>query len=160
MIIKDLMNENVASCNVNDSCREVARLMRDRNVGFVVVTEPEGGQVAGVVTDRDICLAGLSQDGPLSRIPVGTAMTKTVHSCLQDAGVHEVHLAMREHRVRRLPVLDAGGRLVGVVSLSDLARKAAERPEGKARPDVILTLAQVAAPRHSSALQAYARTLL
>jgi CBS domain-containing protein len=145
MKIRDVMNRKVASCSVEESCQEAARAMRDRKVGFVVV-KAAGGMVAGVITDRDICLAAASRRKLLSEIPVKSAMTKKVHSCSVDSELTAAHVAMRTHRVRRLPVLEADGSLAGVVSLSDLALEAHEVAPFTASPDVATTLAELAVP--------------
>jgi CBS domain-containing protein len=144
------MKRDVASCSVKDSCQEVARAMRDRHVGFVVVKDLAGGKVAGVVTDRDICMAAEAKRKPLADIPVKSAMSKKVHSCQVDAELTAAHLVMRKHHVRRLPVLKADGALAGVVSLSDLAHEAHGLSLFAASPDVAMTLAEVSSPKAAS----------
>ena len=145
MKIRQLMNRDAATVATSGSCSEAARIMRDRNIGFLVVTDLASGRVAGVVTDRDICMAGLSQYRPLGEIPIIAALSRNVHSCHEDDDVIRAHAIMREHRVRRLPVLDAAGALVGVVSLSDLARAAAGAQPGAAPAEIARTLTAVAA---------------
>ncbi len=151
MKISDVMNRDVASCWINDSCLQAAHAMGDRKVGFVVVKELTGGKVAGVVTDRDICMAAAAKSKALSEIPVKSAMSKRVHSCTVGAELTTAHLVMRKHHVRRLPVLEADGSLAGVVSLSDLAREANELALFTASPDVAMTLAELSGPRVASA---------
>lgn len=151
MKIKELMNRDVASCSIKDSCQEAARAMRERQVGFVVVKDLAGGKVAGVITDRDICLAAEAKQKPLAAIPVRSAMSRKVHSCSVESELTSAHLVMRRHHVRRLPVLEADGALAGVISLSDLAREAHELAPFTASPDVAMTLTELSMPHAASA---------
>lgn len=113
-----------------------------------------------MVTDRDICMAALTRGQPLHAIPIGVAMSKDVRSCSPDATLVEAEDVMRVAQVRRLPVIDSDGCLVGIVSLNDLARLA-ERETGRKSRDlssqeVTATLAAIGAPRHPEAASASA----
>jgi CBS domain-containing protein len=151
MLIRQLMNRDAATVATSGSCSEAARIMRDRNVGFLVVTDRVSGKVAGVVTDRDICMAGLSQYRPLGEIPIIAALSKDVHTCRDDDDLVRAHAIMRANRVRRLPVLDGAGNLLGIVSLSDLARAAAGGLPDAMPSEVALTLTTVSPLRVGAA---------
>lgn len=134
MKAKELMTKAPVSCTTHDDANRAAQLMWDHDCGFVVVQDPEG-RVAGVVTDRDLCMAAYTRGLPLALIRVIDVMARDVKSCAPDEELANVALKMRLHQIRRLPVVDAAGKLVGVLSLNDVARRAAlER--GNARPRV------------------------
>jgi CBS domain-containing protein len=99
---------------------EAARIMWEHDCGIVPVVDAEGRPV-GIVTDRDLCMAAYTRNEPLSRMPVRDVMAREIHCCRTDDDESAVHAAMRAYQVRRLPVVDADGRLQGIVSLNDLA---------------------------------------
>jgi CBS domain-containing protein len=98
--------------------REACQLLEERNVGCVVVEEQ--GKLCGILTDRDIALRVVGQGKDPDLTPVGTMMTPNpvripVHSTL-----HELTMLMHSQHVRRVPIIDASGRVIGVVTLDDL----------------------------------------
>jgi predicted transcriptional regulator len=95
-----------------------------RECGVIPVVD--NGQVVGVITDRDICIATGSKNREPSMITVSEVMTRRLYSCPPDADIREALQIMREKRVRRLPVIDAKGKLCGILSLDDVALKARE----------------------------------
>lgn len=129
--IKSLFAKPVAHVGPRASLQKVAHVMRERNVGAVVVTEQE--RPVGIVTDRDIALAlcdrGFAVDEPVQR-----AMAAPVETLGEDDGVHDATRRMLALGVRRLPVVNAAGHLVGLVSLDDLllllSRELNEMAEG------------------------------
>lgn len=123
MPVRDLMMQPVTTCHVDDLLSTPAQLMWDRDVGAVPVVDADG-RLVGMITDRDICMAALMQGRPPDDIPVRTAMAKQVFACSPDAPIAEAEAIMRDKQVRRVPVIDADGRLVGMLSLNDLAREA------------------------------------
>ena len=149
MKVKELMSPDVACCSSSESLSEAARIFWERDCGFVPVTSAETGRTIGVVTDRDACIASYTQGLALREIPIVRAMSSRLLACSPDDEVARVHDLMRREQVRRLPVLDAQGSCVGVVSLNDLAR-AATRGKGSgsdARVEVASTLGAVGQPR-------------
>jgi CBS-domain-containing membrane protein len=108
-------------------------------------------RVVGMVTDRDICMAAYFQDRPLSEIQVHQAMASKIVACRPDDDVKTAERMMRDNQVRRVPVIDRNGHLLGVMSVNDLARKAASdrhlsSPQvGEA--GVVSTMAAIATPR-------------
>jgi CBS-domain-containing membrane protein len=105
----------------------------------------------GVVTDRDVCMAAYTQGKPLRAIPVTVAASRSVHSVRPDAAVEVAEAVMKMHRIRRLPVLDIGGNLVGMLSLADIVRCAHARPaqdedDGLGADRIVSTLESVYRP--------------
>jgi len=152
MNISQLMNRSVHTCRPTDSLATAASQMWEADIGCLVVVG-EDGKVAGMVTDRDACMAAYTQGLPLHQIPVSVAMAKEVYSCAPDDSVIEAEEVMRSRKVRRLPVLDSTAKLVGIVSLNDLARESERESGRKGRAvsgqEVSATLAAICEPRAS-----------
>jgi CBS domain-containing protein len=134
------MHPDPVTCRTIDTCARAALLMRDHAVGWLPVID-EHGQVAGVVTDRDICMSAATRDEPLGATPVTAAMSTPVYTCGPDDSVDFAESVMSSHRVRRVPVVNSYRLPVGVLSLDDLARAYASRQ--LASTDVASTLAAV-----------------
>lgn len=115
--IEEIMTRDPRTVDVNDSVQDAARIMRDDDIGDVVVTE--GGQVTGIVTDRDIVVRGIADGRDLSA-QVGEVCSTGIETIAPDASVDDAVKTMREHDIRRLPVVK-DGQPVGIVSLGDLA---------------------------------------
>lgn len=149
MKIDELMTRDPYVVHPDDSLATAARLMWEHDVGALPVVA-EDGRVVAMITDRDVCMAGYTQGRPLAEIPVRTAMSNVLHVCLAGDSVAQAEWVMREHRVRRLPVLDEAGHLRGILSINDLARESAGR-SGKKRiqtKEIAQTLAAVSEHRH------------
>jgi CBS domain-containing protein len=119
MNIRDVMTPNPRTLSPEDSIQNAARIMRDEDTGAIPVVE--NGRPVGVVTDRDIVVRAVADGGQLDR-PVRDIATTNLVSVSPDMSTREANDLMREHQVRRLPVVE-GERLVGMVSLGDLAVK-------------------------------------
>jgi CBS domain-containing protein len=148
--VSEAMTGEVLCCAADATLNDAAHLMWERDCGFVPVTERESGRFVGVVTDRDICMAAYTKGRPLGEIPVGHVMSREVISIKAEDDVARAFELLRRHQIHRLPVLDARGQLVGVVSLTDLARTASRKraPEqDQLRAKVGATLAEVGRPR-------------
>jgi CBS domain-containing protein len=151
------MQVDVYTCSINDTLNRAAQIMWDHDCGSVPVVD-EDERVVGMLTDRDVCMAAFTTDLPLSRASVNNAMSKTVFACAPDASLAYAEELMRRHQVRRLPVIDAGGALVGILSLGDIARRLGDRPVVEA--DVVSsdalaeTLAAISQIRHAKKLTA------
>jgi CBS domain-containing protein len=116
--IRDVMTEGVVTSAPSATVRQVAELMRERNVGSVVLVD-EDGALTGFVTDRDLALGALT-DGRDPADPVEPHSSSPVVTAEPGMNVEEAAELMVRHGIRRLPVLD-GGRLTGIVTLDDLA---------------------------------------
>lgn len=123
MRARDLMVRRVAAVRPDETLAHAASVMRDHECGSVVVLMP-GGHVVAMLTDRDICMAALRADRLLSDLRVGQAMSRTLHACGPDDDLATVQDIMSLHQVRRLPVVDAERRILGLVSIDDIARLA------------------------------------
>lgn len=115
MVVKDLMSTNLRTVKPEDSADFAVEIMRSENIGIVPVCDSQS-HLLGVVTDRDVLMRnGLGK-------PVSESMTPAPHSVSSRMDIHDAALLFSKHAVRRLPVVD-GDRLVGMLSVRDLARK-------------------------------------
>jgi CBS domain-containing protein len=147
VFVRQVMTPNPRTCTPSDSLHHAARIMWDIDCGCVPVVDAEGLAVA-MITDRDICMAAYTQGAPLGQLPVASAASRTLVSVLEGDTLQIAESMMQQHRVRRLSVIDQNGRLVGIVSMSDLARYANFGDgdgERNAEP-LARTLAAVSAP--------------
>jgi CBS domain-containing protein len=118
MEIREIMTSGVVTAPPEAGVQEVAELMRDRNVGSVVLVDSSGRPV-GMVTDRDLVIVALA-DAADPALPVSRCATAPVVTGEADMDLDEAAALMVSHRIRRLPVLEAG-ELVGIVTLDDIA---------------------------------------
>ncbi len=156
----DLMSQPIRTCLLSDNLDVAARLMWDHDCGVVPVVK-EDGRIAGIVTDRDICMAAYTQGKTLAAIPVGVAMAKQVVCCHADDSVEATERLMTDNRVRRVPVLDVDDRPIGIVSVSDIARRAAASPgkQGLGR-ELVRGVARICQPRRQEDLAASPEPLM
>lgn len=119
MKVAAIMTDDVVVCGAHDTLERAAHLMWDRDVGCLPVVDAVGG-LLGIVTDRDVALTAYRRGLPLREIPVSMAMAPRVYVCAPDDEVGVAAHTMSVRRVRRLPVVDDAGHVVGVVSLDDL----------------------------------------
>jgi CBS domain-containing protein len=120
--VKQVMTANPACCTPQSTAREAATLMRDHDCGSIPVVENmQGKRVVGIVTDRDLAVRGLARGrGPDA--PVREVMTDDPVTCVPEDNVEDLRQVMVQELVRRVPVVDADGALVGIVAQADLAR--------------------------------------
>jgi CBS domain-containing protein len=123
MNARELMQKPAATVRAGDSLARAVNIMRHRSCGTVVVVGPDGRAVA-MVTDRDVVLTALRMSRALADLKVHQAMSSRLFTCGPNDDVARVEDLMSLHQVRRLPVVDADGRPLGVVSLDDLAKAA------------------------------------
>lgn len=132
MRIKEIMTAGVECIHRDATLEEAARRMRDLDVGPLPVLG-DNDQLAGIVTDRDIAVRGVAEGKDPRTVRVHDVMTPGIVYCFEDQDVSEAVRLMEEHQIRRLVVLDRDQRLVGIVSLGDLAVKTGdERLAGEA----------------------------
>lgn len=125
MHAEDLMTTPIATCHVNDAIKVAAQLMWDRDCGALPVVNDEG-RLAGLITDRDICMAALTQGETLDNMLVNRAMATHVVSAKPETTVGEIEHLMAHFQIRRIPIVDADGKPIGIVSLNDLARESVQ----------------------------------
>lgn len=119
MKISELMTPNPQTVRPTDSLQVAAQTMDELNVGALPVCE--NGRLVGLLTDRDIVVRATSAGQDPGTTAVASVMTTPAHSVRSDALLEEAFRLMQQQQVRRVPVLDAEGTLVGIVSLGDLA---------------------------------------
>jgi CBS domain-containing protein len=116
--VEEIMTTNPRTVKVDDNVLDAARVMRDNDIGDVIVVED--GQVTGILTDRDIVVRAVAEGLDGSSTEVREICTAGIEAIEPDASVDDALRTMREHDIRRLPVVK-NGRPVGVISLGDLA---------------------------------------
>jgi CBS domain-containing protein len=119
--VGDVMHRDARLTNPDDTVQQVARLMRDEDTGALPVGEDD--RLVGIVTDRDVALRLVAEGRDPARTKVREVMTPEIRYVFEDEDLGTVAENMAEQQVRRLPVLNRAKRLVGVISLSDLARE-------------------------------------
>ena len=124
MKIEDVMTRRVVAARADTDLAHVARLMWDNDCGSVPVVDAED-KVVGILTDRDAFIHASHQGRALRELRAGACMASEVLLCKPDDSAVEVARRMGTRKVRRAPVTDANGRLVGLVSIGDLLRAAA-----------------------------------
>jgi CBS domain-containing protein len=122
MRISDIMTQGVVTADTGDTLRHVGELMRDRNVGSVVICE--SGRPVGVITDRDLALAVVA-DRIESSTAAGDHASRPIVTGEVEMDIEEAVAIMIQHGIRRLPVTEGEG-LVGIVTIDDLAVRAGD----------------------------------
>lgn len=122
---REIMTSGPACCTPQDTARDAARSMVENDCGCLpVVDDMNSRHIAGVVTDRDLAARALAE-GKGADTPVREVMSANPSCCGPDADVEEVERIMTERQVRRVPVIDAEDRVVGIIAQADLARSRA-----------------------------------
>lgn len=125
MEIKDIMSTNVQIVAPDTLLHEVAKKMQQNDCGSVLVAKDD--RLLGVITDRDLALRCVAEGHHPTETTAETVMTKEVLYCLDTDAFEDVALNMTKNKVRRMPVLDKDKRLVGIVSLGDLAANSTDQ---------------------------------
>lgn len=122
MPISECCSTEVVCCDADTLVQEVAELMRGEHVGDIVVVETRDGKrmPVGIVTDRDIILEIVALRLDISAFTAGDIMTAPLVTVRQDDGVFETLRTMRNHRIRRVPVVTPEGALFGIVTADDV----------------------------------------
>lgn len=160
MKVEQLMTKDIKTCRPEDTLKAAALIMWNNDCGIVPVVD-ENSQVVSVITDRDICMAGCFQDARLGDLPVAKTMSKEVFSCRPNDSIQTAEKLMRQHQVRRLPVIPANGRVLGLISFNDIVRESEnERERGVGRQvnaeEITETLAAICARHTAGAIVATA----
>lgn len=117
--IREVMTENPLVCPADTTVADAARQMKDRDIGDVLVEKPAGG-LCGVVTDRDIVTRAVAEGRDPASTRLDDVCNHELFTLTPDSTVEDAVRLMREHAVRRVPVVEAD-RAVGIVSIGDLA---------------------------------------
>jgi CBS domain-containing protein len=146
MRAKDIMTKDPQCLRREDTARRAAEVMRDYDCGIIPVVD-DVRRVIGVVTDRDLAIravaAGKSPDTRLNEL-----MTPMAKCSAADDDLRDVERTMAELQVRRIPIVDTGGRCLGIISQADIAR-AASRDNTVSEQEVALVLEQISEPAHT-----------
>jgi CBS domain-containing protein len=135
MHVHEIMSSRVDSVTPNERLVKAAKHMRDDNIGSLPVID--NGKLIGMITDRDIVLRAVAEELDIRSAHVKDAMSATeVIYCRADDTVEQASRKMADAKVRRLPVLDRGERVVGIVSLGDLARHEPAAEAGEALREI------------------------
>ena len=134
MKVRDIMTKAPIFCHPDSNLAAAAEKMWAHDCGLLPVVDNELG-VVGVITDRDICIALGTKDKRASSISVRETMTATVHICAPEEEIHSALKVMEKGRVRRLPVVNREGKLMGVLSMDDIVL-VAERGDGRKTPEL------------------------
>ena len=145
MRARDIMTKDPQVCRREDTARRAAEIMRDKDCGVIPVVD-EARRVIGIVTDRDIAVrvvaAGKNPETRLNEV-----MTPGAKCCSADDDLRDVEHKMAELQVRRIPICDAGGRVLGIISQADIARAAGMDSE-VSEQEIALVLEQISEPSH------------
>jgi CBS domain-containing protein len=122
MQICDVMTRDVECAEPDDTIARAAERMREMNIGSLPVCGDEG-KLVGIVTDRDIIIRAIADGSDPLTVHVGDVMTSDIVYCFEDQPISDAIRLMEDEQIRRLAVLDRDRRLVGIVSVGDLAVK-------------------------------------
>jgi CBS domain-containing protein len=117
---RDIMTRNVTTCTLSTNLQKIAQLMRFEDIGAIPVLNDEG-RLEGIVTDRDIVIAGLTKDKADAELRAEDCMTTDLYVAGQNDRLVDVIHEMGDHQIRRVPVVDSRNRLVGIISMADVA---------------------------------------
>lgn len=147
MKVQDIMTRDVRSCRPEMNLAEVVKLMWELDCGVLPVVKADG-RIAGIITDRDICIAIATRGQTADRIGVRDVTGGKVSTCRPEDDVSTALQTMKTQKVRRLPVVDAEGRLKGILSLNDVVMRSGAAPA----TDIVSTLASICEHRRPAAV--------
>lgn len=140
MRVQEIMTPDAKAIWITESLADAAKEMWEHDYGILPIIKDQ--KVVGMITDRDICMATAMKDRSPSHISVEEVMSQTVYSAKPEEEVEHALGTMREHKIRRLPVLNKAGELEGIISMNDIVLHAKMR-NGKKPPidytDVVKT---------------------
>ena len=137
MKVREIMTRDPVCCVLTDTAQRVAQKLRDEDIGSIpVVEDQESHKLVGMITDRDLCCSVIADGLDPKTATVGDLMSSEPVSCRDGENVEKCERAMQDHQIRRMPVVDGEGCVIGIVSQADLALKC--KPE-----DVSKTVAEI-----------------
>lgn len=142
MKVEDVMTSEVYTCPMNATARDALAAMWTYDIGVLPIVDEEN-RVQGVITDRDCAMACLLRGQAPQQIPVAAVTSRLVWSVTPEDSLEHAERVMEDHQVRRLPVLDNNGHLLGIVTLADLMRTRND----EITAEVGRTLAAITTPR-------------
>ena len=145
MKVKDIMTTDLKTCTPDTTLGEAAHLMWEGDCGILPVVDD--GEMVGVVTDRDICIALATKNARASQLKVGAFAAKKLATCAPEDDVQAALATMKQARVRRLPVVGFDGTVLGILSMNDILLSAGAG-DAVVNKDVIETLRAICAHHH------------
>ena len=122
MKVREVMSQNPACCTPTDSAQIVAGIMRDRNVGAVpVIADQQSRMLIGMITYRDFCCSVVADGLDPKKTTIEKFISMNPISCRDGENIEKCERLMQDHQVRRIPVVDSDGKVIGIVSQADLA---------------------------------------
>jgi CBS domain-containing protein len=145
MKIRDGMTPDPICCLATDSAQKVAGILRKQDVGSIpVVTDHGSRKLIGIITDRDLCCSVVADGLDPQTTPIEQFVTLNPVACREGENLDDCERVMQEHQVRRIPIVDEDGRVIGIVSQADLALK--DKPEKVAKTVAEVSKRQSVAP--------------
>lgn len=145
MKIEDIMSRSLKTCMRDHTLDCAARIMWENDCGVVPIVD-NAGRVVGMITDRDICFAVLTQNRLLGQIRADSVAIKPVITVRANESAQQAEALMQRHQLRRLPVVNDSGKLIGILSLNDLARASGQSPRDLPSEEIMRTLAAISQP--------------
>ena len=148
----DVMTRNVSTVHLNDTVRYAARLMRDEDFGALPVVDRRGRMI-GMITDRDITVRLVADGYEPTHAFVSDCMTDDVFACHVNDPLEHCMRAMAEHQIRRIPVVNNDGRVIGIIAQADIAHHAGEnrgRGGRRAVSDVVCAISEPTSDAYNS----------
>ena len=137
MTARDLMTSNPACCTMDTPLQDVARMMLRCDCGEIPVVERDDlKKPVGVVTDRDIVCRAIAKGRNPTSLSAGDVMSSPAVTARQSDQLDAIRQLMESHQIRRIPIVDEGGQICGIVSLADIARRDTEKQAGQVVKEV------------------------
>jgi CBS domain-containing protein len=146
--IRDLMTRDVVTVQPETTLKDAAQLMKSRDIGSLPVTE--GRKTVGMITDRDIAIRAVAEGRDAGSTRVGEVMSKDVVTVSESADLKEAERTMHDRQLRRLPVVNDQGELVGYLAMAKVARNETPEEAGK-------VLKGVSQPTTPAPMESYGR---
>ena len=144
MKVREVMSSNPICCLPADTAEKVAKIMCQHNVGSVpVVADQQTRKLIGIITDRDLCCSIVAGAMDPKRTSIEKFVTPSPISCRDGENMESCERAMQERQVRRIPVVDGEGAVIGIVAQADMVRK--EKPEKASK-----TIAEISRPSNAA----------
>lgn len=132
MIVRDVMTYDPVCCLTTDSAQKVAGILHKQNVGSIpVVSDEASRKLIGIITDRDLCCSVVAKGLDPTSTPIERFVSRNPATCRESEELDHCERLMQERQVRRIPIVDNDGRVIGIVSQADLALN--DRPERVAK---------------------------
>jgi CBS domain-containing protein len=148
MKVQDIMTQDVKFCGPDTNLAAATEILWDNDCGALPVVDSDG-QLFGMITDRDMCIALGTRNCKPSEIPVREVATKPVFTCGPKDDIHLALKTLRQHQIRRMPVVGDGGKLVGFLCLDDIVLHAQRIDKGLSYEDVVNTMKAICEHRRT-----------